>query len=86
MKVSMNGILIKTGKPFFYRGNHLIKSLCKGTCGRRFRRPFPSNRRFYSKIVAYQELFFAVILLAARSAQINDDGNEKISKTKILKV
>ena len=39
-------------------------SLSLGTCGRRFRRAFPSNRRFFNKIVAYQELFFVVTLLS----------------------
>ena len=36
-----------------------------GTCGRRFRRAFPSNRRFSGKIIAYQELFCVLTLLAS---------------------
>ena len=39
-------------------------SLPLGTCGRRFRRAFPSNRRFFNEIVAYQELFCVVTLLS----------------------
>ena len=39
-------------------------SLSLGTCGRRFRRAFPSNRRFFNEIVAYQELFCVVTLLS----------------------
>ena len=39
-------------------------SLSLGTCGRRFRRAFPSNRRFLNEIVAYQELFCVVTLLS----------------------
>ena len=39
-------------------------SLSLSTCGRRFRRAFPSNRRFFNEIVAYQELFCVVTLLS----------------------
>ena len=41
-----------------------LMSLSLGTCGRRFRRAFPSNRRFFNEIVAYQELFCVVTLLS----------------------
>ena len=55
-------------QPAPFRGVHLfasdLMSFSLGTCGRRFRRAFPSNRRFFNEIVAYQELFCVVTLLS----------------------
>ena len=41
---------------------------------------FPSNRRLFNYIVAYQELFCMVTLLASSSNHDDDEGNEKIKK------
>ena len=55
-----------------------------GTCRRRFRRAFPSNRRFSGKIVAYQELFSVVTLLACKlSAITTTTGMRKLAKQKL---
>ena len=42
---------------------------------------FPSNRLLFNEIVAYQELFCMVTLLASSSNQDDDEGNLKIKKS-----
>ena len=43
---------------------------------------FPSNRRLFNEIVAYEELFCMVTLLASSTNHDDDKGNLKIKKKK----
>ena len=62
---------------------HIRASLLASNRGRRFRRPFnfPSNRQLFNEIIAYQELFCVVTLLASWNNQDDGEGNEKIKKS-----
>ena len=61
---------------------HIRASLLASNRGRRFRRPFnfPSNRQLFNEIIAYQELFSMVTLLASWNNQDDGEGNEKLKK------
>ena len=84
MKVSMKGVLNKTGKPFCFRGNHLMKSWVWVPADVDF------VARFHKSSVFGQNRRVSRIVLrgntTSKVSAINDVGNEKISNTKTLKV